>query len=152
MSCMTGDLQTAEVILCCGRGLQNKSNFHLALQVADCIQAQITGTRAAVDLGWIPANREIGLSGARVAPQLYIGCGVSGTNFHIIGIKQAKKIIAINTDPLAPIFQIADIGIEADVCKVLLALMNTFSEKNPLHHPSVDELLTFFCRLSCNQF
>lgn len=151
MTCMTGDLQTAEVILCCGRGLQNKRNLNLAFRVADCIQAQIAGTRAAVDLGWIPANREIGLSGARVEPQIYIGCGVSGTNFHTMGMKHAKKIIAINTDPLAPIFQIADIRIEEDVCKVLFALMHTFSEKNPLqpssiHHPSVDELLAFFDR------
>jgi electron transfer flavoprotein alpha subunit len=153
-SCMTGNLQEAEVILSCGRGLQTKSGFDLAFRAAGCISAQIAGTRAAVDMGWIPADREIGLSGARVAPEIYIACGVSGTNFHMIGIKHAKKVIAINTDPSAPIFQKADIRIEEDVGKVLLDLLNTFSGKDSLHHRSVhhsssyhsivDELLIFF--------
>ena len=126
---LSGDIHTARILVSCGRGLENRKGFDLAVQVAEAISAQIVGTRAAHDAGWISHDRELGLSGARLAPDLYIGCGVSGTNFHTIGMKNSKYIIAINHDPLARIFTMADICIVDDVKSVLHALLQSIKKQ-----------------------
>lgn len=120
---LTGDIYTASILVSCGRGLEDDDGFHLATEVAQAISAQIVGTRAAIDAGWISHDRELGLSGARVSPRLYIGCGVSGTNFHTIGMKHAQHIIAINNDPLARIFTLAHTAVIGDVKPILRALL-----------------------------
>ena len=107
----------------------NREGFSRLLCFADLIHAQVGGTRGAVDLGWIDKQREIGMSGKRVHPKLYIACGLSGANFHTIGMEHADIIVAINTDKKARIFELADIGILADA-KAYLAQLNRFLREN----------------------
>lgn len=143
---LTGDIYTASILVSCGRGLEDDDGFHLATEVAQAISAQIVGTRAAIDAGWISHDRELGLSGARVSPRLYIGCGVSGTNFHTIGMKHAQHIIAINNDPLARIFTLAHTAVIGDVKPILRALLQDLQSVPPLSDESakISYLIQFF--------
>lgn len=113
-ACLTGDLKKARVIVAGGRGLGNQENFQLMLELAEILKAQVGGTRGALDAGWISHDREIGLGGARVFPELYLGFGLSGANFHTIGMEHAKFIIAVNCDPAARIHTIAHCSIVKD--------------------------------------
>lgn len=113
-TCLTGDLKTARVIVAGGRGLGSRENFQAMVELAEMLGAQVGGTRGALDAGWIPHDREIGLSGIRTAPELYLGFGLSGANFHTIGMEHAKYIVAVNPDPKARIHELAHCGVLED--------------------------------------
>lgn len=105
------DLTQAEIIVAVGRGIKEQKNIELAKQLADAMGGEIAASRPICDNGWLPMDRQIGSSGQTVAPKLYLALGISGAIQHIVGMKGAKSIVAINKDSEAPIFEIADYGI-----------------------------------------
>ena len=117
-------IEEAEVIVCGGAGLGTRDGFELLETLAGKIGGAVAGTRAVVDLGWIPFSRQVGQTGKTVRPRLYIGCGVSGAIHHLMGMKHSGEIIAINSDPRAPIFKVATVGIVGDLYEVVPQLID----------------------------
>ncbi len=116
------DLTAAEIIVSVGRGIQEKENLILVEELAAALGAELAASRPICDNGWLPMERQVGSSGQTVAPKVYLAVGISGAIQHLVGMKGSKSIIAINKDPNAPIFEVADYGIVGDLFEVVPAL------------------------------
>lgn len=116
------DLSKAEIIVAIGRGIKSKDNIALAEKLAEALGADLAASRPICDAEWLPIDRQIGSSGQTVAPKLYIALGISGAIQHLVGMKNSQTIVAINKDPEAPIFDIADYGIVGDLFEALPVL------------------------------
>ncbi len=118
------DITEAEFLVSIGRGIEEEENLELIQNLADATGATLSASRPIVDSGWLPKNRQVGQSGKVVTPDVYLAIGISGAVQHVAGMKGADTIIAINTDPNAPIFDIADYGIVGDLFDVVPALID----------------------------
>jgi electron transfer flavoprotein alpha subunit len=123
------DLQGAQIIVAGGYGVGSKANFKLIYDLAEAIGGEVGASRAAVDAGWISHDHQVGQTGVTVRPRLYIACGISGSIQHTAGMDQSKKIIAINTDPDAPIFSCAHYAIVGDLNTVIPEMIKAFKAK-----------------------
>lgn len=122
-------IQEAELIVAGGKGMKGEKNFRLLEELATRLGGSVGASRSAVDLGWAPYSAQVGLSGKSVTPRVYIACGISGAVQHIAGMSGAEFVIAINSDPEAPIFRTADLGIIGDVQEVLPQLIDRIKTK-----------------------
>src|SRR5438874_433786 len=117
------DLTQAEINVSVGRGIKEQKNIELAKQLADALGGEIAASRPICDSGWVPMDRQIGSSGQTVAPKLYLALGISGAIQHIVGMKGARSVVAINKDNEAPIFEIADVAVVGNLFDVVPALI-----------------------------
>jgi len=117
------DLSQAERIVSVGRGIKEQANIEIAQKLAEALGAEIAASRPICDAGWLPMERQVGSSGQTVAPKLYLALGISGAIQHLVGMKGSNTVVAINKDPDAPIFEIADYGIVGDLFEVVPAII-----------------------------
>jgi electron transfer flavoprotein alpha subunit len=117
------DLTKAARIVAVGRGIKGEEHLALARGLAEALGAELAASRPICDAGWLPMDRQIGSSGQTVAPKLYVALGISGAIQHIVGMKGAETIVAVNKDPEAPIFEVADYGIVGDLFDVVPAMI-----------------------------
>jgi electron transfer flavoprotein alpha subunit len=117
------DLSQAERIVAVGRGIKTQENLPIAEQLAKAFGAELAASRPICDNGWLPMDRQIGSSGKTVAPKLYVALGISGAIQHLVGMKGARTIVAINKDREAPIFEVADYGIQGDIFEIAPAIV-----------------------------
>ncbi len=122
------DITKHSVLVSIGRGIQEKENVVLAEELAEALGAAVSCSRPVVDAKWMEKSRQVGSSGKTVKPKVYLACGISGAFQHLAGIKGNPFLIAINKNPKAPIFQIADVGIVDDVLEFLPELTNKVRE------------------------
>jgi electron transfer flavoprotein alpha subunit len=122
------DLSQAERIVSVGRGIKGQEHLKIAQDLARALGAEIAASRPICDAGWLPMDRQIGSSGQTVAPKLYVALGISGAIQHLVGMKGSRTIVAINKDPEAPIFEIADFGIVGDLFEIVPALIGELNE------------------------
>ena len=118
-SAQTVDLGAAPVIVSVGRGIREQENMALVEALAQALGAELAGSRPVCDAGWLPIERQVGSSGQTVAPKLYLAVGISGAIQHLVGMKGAKAIVAINKDENAPIFEVADYGVVGDLFEIV---------------------------------
>jgi len=122
------DLSAADIIVSVGRGVKDPENLPLIEQLAKALNAEIAASRPICDNGWLPMERQVGSSGQTVAPKMYMAIGISGAIQHLVGMKGSKIVVAINKDPEAPIFEIADYGIVGDLFQVVPALIEALKK------------------------
>ena len=122
------DLSAAEIIVSVGRGIREAENIPLVQKLADALGAELAASRPICDNGWLPMERQVGSSGQTVAPKMYVAVGISGAIQHLVGMKGAKTIVAINKDPEAPIFEVADYGIVGDLFQVVPAIIEALAK------------------------
>ncbi len=125
------DISEADVLVSIGRGIEEEENLELIFALADALEATVSSSRPIVDNDWLPKNRQVGQSGKTVQPEVYLAIGISGAVQHVAGMKGSETIIAINTDPNAPIFDIADYGIVGDLFEVVPSLIEEFDGTVP---------------------
>lgn len=117
------DLTQAEIIVAVGRGIKEQKNIEIAKQLADALGGEIAASRPICDAGWLPMERQVGSSGQTVAPKLYLALGISGAIQHIVGMKGARTIVAVNKDGEAPIFEVADFGVVGNLFDIVPPLV-----------------------------
>jgi electron transfer flavoprotein alpha subunit len=122
------DLTAAERIVSVGRGIREAENIALVEQLAKAMGAELAASRPICDNGWLPMERQVGSSGQTVAPKLYVAVGISGAIQHLVGMKGSKTIVAINKDPEAPIFEVADYGIVGDLFQIVPAMIEALKK------------------------
>ena len=123
------DLTAADIIVSVGRGIKEKENIPVVEALARALGAELAASRPICDAGWLPMDRQVGSSGQTVSPKVYIAVGISGAIQHLVGMKGAKIVVAINKDPEAPIFEVADYGIVGDLFEVVPALVEELKKK-----------------------
>ena len=116
------DLSQAPIIVSVGRGIKEQKNIEIVQKLADAMGGELAASRPICDNDWLPMDRQVGSSGQTVAPKLYLAIGISGAIQHLVGMKASRTIVAINKDPEAPIFEIADYGIVGDLFEIVPAL------------------------------
>jgi electron transfer flavoprotein alpha subunit len=121
-------LETALVVVSGGRGLGSPEGFAILQRLADRLGAVVGASRAAVDAGWIDASHQVGQTGVTVSPDLYFAIGISGAVQHLAGMEQSRHVVAINTDPTAPIFRHADIGVQGSFDSVIAGMLAALEE------------------------
>jgi len=122
------DLTAAEIIVSVGRGIKESDNLPLVQKLADVLGAELAASRPICDAGWLPMERQVGSSGQTVAPKMYMAIGISGAIQHLVGMKGSRIIVAINKDPNAPIFEVADYGIVGDLFQVVPELIDAIQK------------------------
>jgi electron transfer flavoprotein alpha subunit len=128
------DISKQPILVSVGRGIQEQDNVAMAQELADAMGAVVSCSRPVVDAKWMPKSRQVGTSGKTVKPKVYLACGISGAFQHLAGIKGNAFIIAINKNPKAPIFQVADVGIVADMLEFLPQLTSKINEMRCVKH------------------
>ena len=126
------DLESAELIVSIGRGIEKEENIQMAFDLAKVLGAEVSASRPVVDSGWVEPFRQVGSSGQTISPKLYFSLGFSGAIQHVVGIKGSKNILAINKDPDAPIFEIADYAVVGDLLDIIPKLIEALQTEKDL--------------------